>query len=503
MDTETAGSWRDPPPRSAVTPVDEESGKPRVPPLTAPLIAGTALFTLLLAVPRILADPDTLWQIHTGEWMLTHHAIPRTDPFSYTAQGQRWFTHQWLSEALMGLAHRLGDLRGVMVLTALAAGLTTGLLLFHLRCFMALIPALLVLSQAIANTTGSLLARPHVLAWPCLELWCAGLVLARAQGRAPRWWLLPVMTLWVNLHGSFMIGLLLPLAFLAEAAFEAGAHWRRPVTQWALFTLAAWAAALLNPDTIEGVLFPFRLLGMSNLGWIGEWQQADFSAFHPLELTILLLLGAGLLGRLQVPPFRLLMLLGLIHMALAHWRHGQLVGLIGALLLAEAIGRLAPPETVSEPAIQSAPRSDIPARLALLASLAVAGLAMAGRFAVALDHKPGEAVFAVLDRLPAALRARPVLNDYGFGASLIVHGDRPFIDSRADLYGDAFLGRFRAITEQKEDALAAALRDFDIAWTIFPPDAPVLLLLDRRPGWRRLIDGPAAVVHVRDDAVTR
>ncbi len=487
MDTETAAAWHDLPPAA------EASTKPRTPPLAAPLTAGTVLFALLLAVPQILADPDTLWQIHTGEWMLTHRAILHADPFSYTAQGQRWFAHQWLSEAAMGLAHRLGDLRGAMALTALAAGLTAGLLLFHLRCFMALVPAVLVLSQALANTAGSLLARPHVLAWPCLELWCAGLVLARAQGRAPSWWLLPVMVVWVNLHGSFMTGLLLPLPFLAEAAWEAGPRWRQPARDWALFTLAAWACALLNPDTIEGVLFPFHLLGMSSLGWIGEWQPADFSAFHPLELTILLLLGAGLLGQLRVPPFRLLMLLSLIHMALAHWRHGQLVGLIGALLLAGAIGRLSPPEPAR------------PARTGrtLLACLLVAGLALAARFAAPLEHRPGEAVLAVLDGLPAALRARPVLNDYGFGAYLIVHGDRPFIDSRADLHGDAFLGRFRAITEPREDALTAALRDFAIAWTIFPPDAPVLLFLDRQPGWRRLIDGPAAVVHVREDARAR
>src|SRR6202034_3110375 len=130
-------------------------------------------------------------------------------------------------------------------------------------------------------------------------------------------------------------------------------------------------------------------------------------------------------------------------------------------------------------------------------------VAMVLRFAIPLDQEPGAAVLATLDTLPAALRARPVLNDYGFGAYLIAHGDRPFIDSRADLYGDAFLGRFREITELKPGALSAALRDFHVDWTIFPPDAPILLLLDQQPGWHRLRADPAAVVHVRDDASPR
>jgi Co/Zn/Cd efflux system component len=186
------------------------------------------------------------------------------------------------------------------------------------------------------------------------------------------------------------------------------------------------------------------------------------------------------------------MLLGLVHMALRHWRHDQLLGLIGALLLAEAIGRLAPPPVkASTPVL-------LPAATALLVAIA-----MVVRFAVPLDQEPGAAVLATLDKLPAALRAEPVLNDYGFGAYLIAHGDRPFIDSRADLYGDAFLGRFREITELKPGALEAALRDFDIAWAIFPPDAPVLLSLERQPGWHRLLTDAAAVVDVRDDVSAR
>jgi hypothetical protein len=463
----------------------------RRPPYGASLIAGAVLCAVVLAVPGVLADPDTLWQVRTGEWILVHRAIPHTDPFSYTAFGQRWFAHEWLAEALMGVANHAGGSRGVLALTALVSGLTAGMLLYHVRRFMALLPAVTVMLLGVANCAGSLLARPHLLAWPCLELWCAGLVLTRARRGKPSWWLLLVMLPWVNLHGSFMIGLLLPLAFLAEAAIEAGPAWRQPATDWALFTAAAWVVALLNPDTIEGVLFPFRLLAMQDLDWIGEWHPADFSAFRPLELLILVLLGFGLMGRVVVPPFRLAMLLGLVHLALRHWRHDPLLGLIGSLLLAEAIGRLAPPEVSS------------PRRVAVPAVTALLAIAFAARLLIPLDREPGAGVLAALDETPAALRARPVLNDYGFGGALIAHGDRPFIDSRADLYGDAFLGRFRAITELKPGALEAALRDFDIAWTIFPPDAPVLQSLDRQAGWHRLLTSPSAVVHARDDAAPR
>src|SRR5580692_6434327 len=81
-------------------------------------------FALLLFLPPILNDGDTLWQIRAGEWILDHHAIPATDPFSFTAGDRPWFSHEWLAETLLALAFRAGGMQGVMVLVAGVAGLT-------------------------------------------------------------------------------------------------------------------------------------------------------------------------------------------------------------------------------------------------------------------------------------------------------------------------------------------------------------------------------------------
>src|ERR1700733_8860503 len=103
----------------------------------APVIAFCLVFALVLFLPQILNDSDTLWQIRTGEWILNHHAIPATDPFSYTAGDRPWVGHEWLPETLMALAYRAGGasngMIGIMVLAASASGLTAALLLHHLR----------------------------------------------------------------------------------------------------------------------------------------------------------------------------------------------------------------------------------------------------------------------------------------------------------------------------------------------------------------------------------
>jgi hypothetical protein len=111
----------------------------------------------------------------------------------------------------------------------------------------------------------------------------------------------------------------------------------------------------------------------------------------------------------------------------------------------------------------------------------------------------GAAFAAMLDRLPPGLRARPVLNEYSFGGKLIYNGVRPFIDSRADLYGDAFLARYRQIILPDRAELARSRSEYGIVWTIFPAASPLVQVLDQDPGWRRLVEEDGIVIHTRED----
>jgi hypothetical protein len=461
----------------------------------APVIAFSVVLTLVLCLPRILNDSDTFWQIRTGEWILNHHAIPRIDPFSYTAGDRQWFAHEWLAETLMAVTWRAGGMQAVMVLAAAATGVTAAVLLHHLRRFLPGIYAILALIVALANAAPSMLARPHLLAWPCLAIWCGGLVAARANRIAPSFALLPVMLLWVNLHGSFMVGLLLPLAFMVEALFDRTTN-RRAIATWIAFILAAWATALLNPDFLTGALFPFRMIGMRSLTWIGEWQPTDFSLVQPLELMILGGLALGLSGKAKLPPIRLLMLLGLIHGALSHGRNEQLLGIVGVLVLAEPLG-------ASLGRGCAAPLHTAWQRAAAGAAL-IAVIGVVARLSVPLSSEhTGAAFAATLDRVSTDVRAKPVLNAYSLGGELIFQGVRPFIDSRADLYGDAFLTQYHRITWPDRDTLDRALAEYGIIWTIFPSGERIVSLLDREPGWRRLIEKDGIVIHVRETAAAQ
>lgn len=93
----------------------------------------------------------------------------------------------------------------------------------------------------------------------------------------------------------------------------------------------------------------------------------------------------------------------------------------------------------------------------------------------------------------------PVLNEYGFGGYMIFKGVRPFIDGRADMYGDAFVARYFRLASPDPKTLDAVIEEYDVAWTVFPPRHPITALMDAKPGWRRLYADRYAVVHVHDE----
>ena len=103
-----------------------------------------------------------------------------------------------------------------------------------------------------------MLARPHIVALPVFEAWVAGLVIARSKGRAPSWYLLPLMCVWANLHGGFIIGIALIVPLAAEAVLAEPTEWLRVGRAWGGFLVASIAMCLVTPYGFAGLLQPFR-----------------------------------------------------------------------------------------------------------------------------------------------------------------------------------------------------------------------------------------------------
>lgn len=108
------------------------------------------------------------------------------------------------------------------------------------------------------------------------------------------------------------------------------------------------------------------------------------------------------------------------------------------------------------------------------------------------------APITALASVPPTLAGRPVFNDYMFGGWLILQGVRPFIDGRADMYGDDFVQTYLD-TEQARSPrqIDAVLARYGVEWTILAPTSPLVAYLDHKSGWRRLYTDKWAVVQAR------
>jgi hypothetical protein len=441
-----------------------------------------------------MGDGDTWWHLETGDWILQHGAIPRVDPFSFTMAGSPWTAHEWLSELWLALAYRAAGWSGVALLTGAAAASAVLIVSLRLARDLTNVPFFCVATLSFSLLPPSFSARPHIFALPVIAAWTVGLLSARDADRAPSLWLTPLMALWANLHGGFAFGIALVIPFAIEAVIAAPAARRVVVAkEWGLFAVLTIVAALCTPHGFAGLLFPFQLLGIASLASVGEWQPQNFAHPGPMEFALLALLGFALLRPISVPILRVLLLVGLIHLSLQHARHEMLLGIVAPMLLAGPIAR-----AIGEPPAGAAGVWRQPALLAVaLSALLIAGLR------IAWPPEPVDGPCAPISALaatPADLREKPVLNDYNFGGYLIRAKVRSFVDGRTDMFGDAFLNLYRQLSSSDPSKLESVLARYKIAWTILSPDRPLVALMDREPGWRRLYADSYAVVHVRTDA---
>ena len=175
-----------------------------------PLLAGAGVYLIFLSVGDILLrDSDTLWQIRIGQWIVEHGAMPYTDVHSFTRFGEPWMSSSWLSQVLYAITYGWLDWAGPVILTSLAIGATVAIFMYLLDPYVDPARAIFLVTLAVLISGTHFLARPHMLAFPFMVAFLGGLMAAADRRTAPSWLLLPVLALWANLHGGFVLGLAL------------------------------------------------------------------------------------------------------------------------------------------------------------------------------------------------------------------------------------------------------------------------------------------------------
>lgn len=269
------------------------------------LLACMLAWIVFLVFPKTIADPDLGWHLRNAAYFVQHLGVIHRDQFSFTTAGKPWIDHEWLSELPFYFAWKLFGVRGVwLVAVLLVETIMLGVFGLAYQQSKSAISALLVSFLAIFLASVSFGPRTLLFGWICLVIELGILVRFR-RGRDATWMLPPLFMLWINFHGSWIIGLTLLAVFCVCGAVEGN---------WGLIEARCWSQAqrktlalvsagsvlalFVNPYGWRLVFYPFDMAFQQklNIENVQEWRTVDFHS--PLGKIVFGIMAAGILLQL-------------------------------------------------------------------------------------------------------------------------------------------------------------------------------------------------------------
>lgn len=482
---------------------------PDIPGLYAFIIFATLL---IFDGGKSLMDGDTFWHVKAGLTMLDQGSLLTHDIFSHTANGVPWTAHEWLAEIIMAGLHRLAGLQGVTLFYFFITAISFYVLFCISRRLTGDWPALLWVSSAFVFSKTHLLARPHIFSW---FFGVCTLALLLTGGRS-KYFLPPLIALWANLHGGFILGLALQAIFICGAMLDTLGHkglrqWRMALNtqkESLLILLFSIAASGLNPFGYHLLIFPFLVTKTVFSTGISEWLAPDMQQevlFRAYLLTVLFLVS---LPRLRIDWTNRLLLIFWINASLTHGRYISMAAIFLVPLLAlvgnQLIDRLPLKEKKqSKNDLRLSPYSGLIATAGLFIILFAAStvqsplrLFMTAIIPIKSEYHPVSAV-KFLNSTPLSGK---MFNKYGWGGYLIYAlepSQQVFIDGRADMYGEELFTEYRKVVAIDKD-IETILKKHEVNWVVYPQDTPLVRYLLAGNHWSQIYQDDEASVLLRN-----
>ncbi|MFQ5716395.1 MAG: hypothetical protein ACE5GQ_04775 [Nitrospinales bacterium] len=289
----------------------------------------------------VTADPDLWGHIKFGEEIWLTGGIPKTDPYSYTAQGLPWINHEWLTEVLFYLIYAAWGSTGLLFFK-LAVGLTivqilTSLYRAKARNDIVYLLHFVILIQVLAP---GFMTRPHLLTYLFLTL----LVLIFQKffdGNANALAWTPLLTLvWVNCHGGVVAGLCIYGTVTGIEVLRRFFGARNQARLLFRYFSLSCLAALVNPYGYKLWLFFLQSLGTPRE--IEEWAPIDlFDSSHLGYKVMILLFIATFWSPARKRPWEIALIVAAAYFGFRHQRHSVLTAILITPYLPLQLARLA------------------------------------------------------------------------------------------------------------------------------------------------------------------
>ncbi len=432
---------------------------------------GVALWGFL-AASDALSDNSLFTHLATGRLILEEGAVPTTDPYSYTARGEPWLVQSWLVSWLYGVADAVVGPAAVRVLAG-ALGAVTAAGVWSLTR-----PAKTLLSRLLVAVPALLVAGMFWSGRPLLVGYLGTvLVLLSVQRRWAPAWMVPILWVWTNSHGSFPLAVLL-LAAVAVGRRLDGVDVRQDLHRlgWAI---AGVALACINPLGPKLLTFPLDLLDKTSiLRNVLEWASPDFSTTGARLFLVQLLLAVVALVR--KPAWRRVVpSLVFVALALLSLRNVPLASLVLVPAMAPGLAGLGS-ITGRE---RGATALGLGAALTVAFAVVVVSVARAPAFDLRTYPEEATAILAAEGLLggDARVLTSDVVGNYH---GLLLGPDAAaFIDDRYDMYPLGLLRNY-LVVRGAGPGWADVLDACGVEAVLFERSQPIVQVLTADPAWR-------------------
>jgi hypothetical protein len=259
------------------------------------------LTALLTIISGQFADPDLWGRLSIAALFFQNGHFPYHDAFSYTAPNARWIDHEWLTGMVFyQLFAQFGETGFLVFKYGIILGLFYLLFRLHTKAY-ASSPLFafygLLLLFPIYSIGLMATIRSHIFTFFLFILFLYLLERVRLRQRSARllWWLLPLGVIWGNLHGGFIVGVILVALYglgevLAARSLKAG------VLHFLLAAGIFLLTGLLNPYGLDYLAFLVHAWTL-NREHVAEWHSLDLASlnFWPAQLMAAMTLVVVLL----------------------------------------------------------------------------------------------------------------------------------------------------------------------------------------------------------------
>jgi hypothetical protein len=460
-----------------------------------PTVLGMALVSvlfLILGSDRVVGpmeDPDVYWHLRNA-WQLVHTGrFIRTETWTFTVGGQPWLNFEWLAELPYYCAfRRLGDSGLYAVMMILLSAIVLGIYsLARMRCHDAK-AAFVAAFIGLDFITVSFGPRTLLFGWLFLIVELA-ILWSLQRGRDYTAWLPPLFLLWINTHGSWLIGFALMVVYFAcglvggEWGSISATRWTRAqMRRFALVTAASFALLFVNPYGWRLVAYPLDVAYQQKLTieHIQEWFSIDFHNFQNKSLLAVLLLFAvlQLVRRRSWKLQDLVFLIIAVYGGFTYVRFLFLLGIVLVPLLAmELAGVIGTPY---DPATDR--RAPNAVALAVILAVIVGFWAPQRKIHLGIAETYPEKALPWVHSLAGQGN---LFNDFEYGGYLEWQAPevKEFIDGRVDIFVHD------GVMQDYLDAIHIkgpfeVLDKYHIRYVLLGKQFPLVYVLERSPDWK-------------------